>query len=89
MMLRSATIKLELTQISQRYGRESFRDGFEYIAILIKKSDNYRENQIFPTYLSALTQGFPKGYRFAYGEGVPSPMGGLGGKSPSGIYGFD
>ncbi len=65
-MLRSETIKLELTQISQRYGRESFRDC-EYIAILMKKSDNDRDNQIYPTYLSALTKGF--------GEGVSSPIG--------------
>ncbi len=70
-MLRSDNIKLGLTKISQRYGRESFRDGFEDIAILIKKLDNYRDNQIFPAYLSALTKGF--------GDGVPSPMGGLGG----------
>ncbi len=35
-MLRSETIKLGLTQISQRYGRESSRNGCEYIAILIK-----------------------------------------------------
>ena len=69
--------------------RKSSRDGFEYIEILLKKSDNFRENQIFPTDLSTLTKGFPKGYRFAYGDGVPSPMGGLGGKPPRGIYGFD
>ena len=35
-MLHSETIKLGLTQISQRYGRKSSRDSFEYIAILIK-----------------------------------------------------
>ncbi|MGK7895686.1 MAG: hypothetical protein AB4372_19245, partial [Xenococcus sp. (in: cyanobacteria)] len=40
---------------------------FEQITILIKKLDNSRDNQIFPTYLSTLTKGF--------GDGVPSPMG--------------
>ena len=73
-MLRSETVKLGLTQISQRYRREFFRDGFEYITILIKKIEKNRtttrDNQIFPTYLSTLTKGFPKGYRFAYGDGV-------------------
>ena len=36
-MLRSEAIKLWLIKISQGYGRKSFRDGFEYIAILIRK----------------------------------------------------
>ena len=36
-MLRSETIKVELTQIFKEYDREYFRDGFEYIAMLIKK----------------------------------------------------
>ncbi len=70
-MLHSETIKLGLTQISQRYGKESSRDSFEYIAILIKKNWTTTETiKFFRLTCQYLRRG-------------------LGGKSPSGIYGFD
>ena len=73
-MLRSETIKLGLTQISQRYRKESSRDGFEYIAILIKKIGQLqRQSNFFDLLVNT--------YEGVWGR-RPLPNGGSGGQVP-------
>ena len=56
-MLRSENIELELTQISQIFGREPYRDGFEYIAILIKKIEQLLRQSNFSDLLVNTYEG--------------------------------
>ncbi|MGK7897381.1 MAG: hypothetical protein AB4372_28115, partial [Xenococcus sp. (in: cyanobacteria)] len=48
---------LGLTQISPRYGKESSRDGFEYIAILIKKIGQLQRQSNFSNLLVNTYEG--------------------------------
>ena len=57
MILRSKTIKLVLTQISLRYGRESSRDSFEDIAILIKTIRQLKRQSNFSNLLVNTYEG--------------------------------
>ncbi len=56
-MLRSETVKLGLTQISQRYGREFSRHGCEYIAILIEKIEQLQRQSNFSDLLVNTYEG--------------------------------